>query len=547
VHAGRRAPAPLAVAVALALLGGYVTRLGFPSPGWWPLAFVGVALWCAALAGRSARSGAGLGLLYGLAFFVPLLHWSGVYVGAVPWLALAVLEALYLALLGLALTRVLPVAGARALPALAGTACAAALWVGQEALRDRTPFGGFPWGRLAFSQAGAPTSHLAALGGAPLVTFAVAWSGALLAWAVLVGARRLRGRRGLATSGIRTASPARAAAALAGAAAVAAVGLVVPLPTSGTPVRVAGVQGDVPEAGLDFNAERRAVLDDHARVTRELADDVAAGRSPRPDVVIWPENSSDLDPYREVDARDVIDTAVDDIGVPTLVGAVLQRDDGRLTNASIVWTPAKGPGATYAKRHPVPFGEYIPYRSFFRRLSSKVDLVREDFAPGHRVGTLALGPTHVGVSICFEVAYDGLVRDTVRDGADLLVVQTNNATFGYTDEAVQQLAMSRLRAIEHGRAVAHVSTVGVSALIMPDGSALQTTKLFTPARLEATLPLRTAPTVADRVGAWPELLLSVLGLTGAAGSGLLRRRRWRLGSPTPTAADVPARPMATST
>ena len=200
------------------------------------------------------------------------------------------------------------------------------------------------------------------------------------------------------------------------------------------------------------------------------------------------------------------------IGVPTLVGAVLLRDDGRLTNASIVWDPATGPGARYAKRHPVPFGEYIPDRAFFRRISSQVDLVSRDFAPGKAVGRLDLGPASLGVAICFEVAYDDLVRDTVRAGADLLVVQTNNATFGYTDEAVQQLAMSRLRAIEHGRAVAHVSTVGVSALIAPDGRVLTSTALFTPEVLQASLPLRTRLTLSDRLGAWPEAALTLLGL-----------------------------------
>jgi apolipoprotein N-acyltransferase len=540
---------PRIASLPLAALAGVLTRLAFPDPGWWPLAVVGVALWTISLAGRSARAGAVLGLVYGLAFFAPLLHWSGVYVGVVPWLALAVLQALYLALLGAVVAPVLRAAGPgaaggpgrlwarRPVPALLATsAVTAALWVGQEALRDRTPFGGFPWGRLAFAQADAPFAPLAALGGAPLVTFAVAWCGALLGLAALAAlpAPIPRGRTG------RTVLP-----ALAVAAACAASGLLVPLPTAGDPVRVAGIQGDVPEAGLEFNAERRAVLDNHAGATVQLADRVRSGAAQRPDVVIWPENASDLDPYREADARAVIDAAVDAVGVPVLVGAVLAEPADRLTNASIVWTPGSGPGERYAKRHPVPFGEYIPYRSFFRTLSSKVDLVQRDFAAGSRVGTLNLGAVRAGVSICFEVAYDDLVRDTVRDGADLLVVQTNNATFGYTDEAVQQLAMSRLRALEHGRAVAHVSTVGVSALISPDGSQLTRSGLFTPAVLEATLPRRSALTPADRVGSWPEAVLTAAGLLGALalllGSRTARRRTGPLESSPSDARDEAAR------
>lgn len=494
---------PLSGALAVAALGGALGRLAFPAPGWWPLAVLAVALWVVAASGRTWRGGALVGLVHGLAFLVPLLHWSGIYVGTFPWLALSVLESAYFAAIGAALPLVL-----RLRAPLAATAVAT-LWVGQEALRSRTPYGGFPWGRVAFSQADSPFGALAALGGAPLVTFGVALAGALVAVALL------RLRRATVT----------AVAALVAAALVTGAGLLVPLPTSGPPLQVAGIQGDVPRPGLSFNAERRAVLDNHARLTRQLAADVGAGRAPAPQVVLWPENASDLDPYRQVDAREVIDGAVRAIGVPTLVGAVLLRDDGRLTNASIVWDPATGPGARYAKRHPVPFGEYIPDRAFFRRISSRVDLVTRDFAPGGAVGRLDLGPARLGVVICFEVAYDDLVRDTVRAGADLLVVQTNNATFGYTDEAVQQLAMSRLRAIEHGRAVAHVSTVGVSALIAPDGRMLTSTGLFTPEVLQATLPLRTRLTLSDRLGAWPEAALTLLGLVLLAVAARAGRRR----------------------
>jgi apolipoprotein N-acyltransferase len=495
------------------VVAGLLTRLSFPDPGWWPLAVVGTALWLVAVARRRTGTAAGLGLLYGLAFFAPLLQWSGVYVGALPWLALATLQAAYVALASVAVAIAAPSAAWSVPRNLLASAAVAGLWTAQEALRDRTPFGGFPWGRLAFSQAGSPFGHLAAWGGAPLVSFAVAGSAAALSWLVVVLLARVGGAR-----------QADVAVSAALAVVLGGVGLIVPLPTSGTAVSVAGVQGDVPEAGLDFNAERRAVLDNHARGTLALAQRVADGTAPRPDVVIWPENASDLDPYEQVDAREVIDAAVDAIDVPVLVGAVLQRPGDQLTNASIVWTPQQGPGATYAKRHPVPFGEYIPYRSFFRRFSTKVDLVSRDFAAGSRPGVLRLGPVTAGVAICFEVAYDDLVRDTVRGGADLIVVQTNNATFGYTDEAVQQLAMSRLRAMEHGRAVAHVSTVGVSALIRPDGSVVRESGLFTAEVLQARLPLRTSLTLADRLGSWVELVLSLGGVAGALALGLRRGR-----------------------
>jgi apolipoprotein N-acyltransferase len=201
-----------------------------------------------------------------------------------------------------------------------------------------------------------------------------------------------------------------------------------------------------------------------------------------------------------------------------------------VSNASLLYLPGQGVTARYVKRHPVPFAEYIPYRSFFRHFSDKVDLLTTDFAAGKGAGVFRVpaqggGTISAGVVICFEVAYDGLMRDTVGQGANVLLVQTNNATFGLSDESVQQLAISRIRAIEHGRSVVHVSTVGVSAMITPDGTAHQRSALFTSAALSAELPLRTERTIADRVGAWPEGLASGGMALMLALFGLGRRRR----------------------
>ncbi|NLT57290.1 MAG: apolipoprotein N-acyltransferase [Actinomycetales bacterium] len=490
-----RAPIALATAVA----SGLCLAAAFPSLGIWLLAPPAVAGLLLAVRNASAVRASGLGLVFGLAFFVPHLAWSGTYVGLLPWTALAVSQALFVA----ATAAALPSAW-RAPAGPLGTALAVAgLWTAEEALRGRVPFGGFPWGRLAFSQAESPLGRLAWLGGAPLVTAAVAATGALLAVVVAEAAGSRRARRVLGTSG--------------GATAVLLVGFAVPLDVSGTPVTVAAVQGNVPEPGLDFNAERRAVLDNHATATVDLADRAARGTVERPELVVWPENASDIDPLRNPDAAEVITRATDAVGVPVLVGAVLREPVDHLSNTSIVWGPtgsaAPGPGERYVKRHPAPFAEYIPFRSFFRVFSDKVDLVRRDFVPGERVGVLSVGPARVGDVICFEVVHDGLVRDTVRAGADLLAVQTNNATFGYTDESVQQLAASRLRAVETGRAVVHVSTVGVSALIAPDGALLQRSDHFQQQVLTGRLPLRTATTPAVHLGPIPEYLLAAAGVT----------------------------------
>jgi apolipoprotein N-acyltransferase len=483
----------LALRAAVAVVAGLLLDAAFPPHDLWLLAPVSVALLTLACRGTSPRGGALVGLAAGLAFFAPLLVWTGTVAGPAAWLALAVLQTLFFGLLGAALAVVTRL---RVWPIWAST-----LWVGEEALRDRIPFGGFPWGRLAFSQGHTSLTPLAALGGAPLVTFAVAVLGSAVAALAVRHSRLVAG---------------------AAAGAVLVVAPLVPTPTGGPTVVVAVVQGNVPRLGLDAFAQRAAVLGNHAAATNELAADVRAGRTPQPDLVLWPENASDLDPYTDPEAAQIIDAAVKDIGVPVLVGAVLDGPRDKIRNAGIVWDPATGPGATYVKRHPVPFGEYMPMRSLLRRISDKVDLVPRDFAAGRTPGSLAVGPVRLADVICFEIAYDGVVRDAVRAGGRLLVVQTNNATFGRSGETHQQLAMSRLRAVEHGRSVLVAATSGVSAVIAPDGQMVARSKVFTRDVLVQRVPVRDGETPASRVGLGPEVVLALLG-AGAVAIGLVRR------------------------
>jgi apolipoprotein N-acyltransferase len=252
---------------------------------------------------------------------------------------------------------------------------------------------------------------------------------------------------------------------------------------------------------------------------------VRAGAAPRPDLVIWPENSSDIDPYRNADAAAQIDRAARAIGAPVLVGAVVDGPGRFVSNTGIVWDPGTGPGQTYVKRHPVPFAEYIPYRGFFRLFSAKVDLVARDFRAGTRPGILQVDGARIGDVICFEVVDDGLVSDVAHLGAGMLVVQTNNATFGFTDESEQQLAMSRLRAVEHGRSVVIAATSGISAVIAPDGTVVRRSALFTPAAFDLPIAQRTGTTLADRVRSGPEWALTALGVGAVAVAGIRARRR----------------------
>ncbi|MFG2908800.1 apolipoprotein N-acyltransferase [Kitasatospora sp. NPDC048286] len=489
----------------LAALAGLLLALAFPPYDLWPLSLLGVAALSLLTRGRTFRQGLWTGFAFGLPFFLMLLSWLRV-VGWDATIGLSVVEALFLALLGgaLAVTSRLP----------GWPLWAACLWITQEWARDRLPLGGFPWGRLAFANTATPYTPLAALGGAPLVTFAVALSGALLAWAAL----RLRG-------------PAKApkAAALAALGAVAALlaGYLVPVPTAAADtVKVAIVQGNVPNPGMDFLGRPMMVLNNHASATERLAADIRAGKVERPDIVIWPENSSDLDPFSDPLARQRIDEAVKAIGVPTLVGTLVDGPDAQhVQNEGIVWDPVTGPGASYTKQHPVPFGEYVPFRAQLMTVITRLQRVARDFYPGDHNGVMQLGPARIGDVICFEVAYDEIVRDTVDSGARVLVVQTNNATYARTGQPEQQLAMSRLRAVEHGRAVLIAATSGISAVIAPDGSVQQRTEELTAAELSATVPLRDGTTVADRVGAAPEWTLALGGLLACGAAVLIGRRK----------------------
>jgi len=489
----------------LAGAAGLTLTAAFPPYGGWPLAPVGAALLVLAVRGTRARTGAALGLVAGLALFGTLLSWLQP-IGTDAWLALALLQALAISLLG---------AGLAVVSRLPGwPVWTAALWVGEEAARDRLPLGGFPWGRLAFSQGHSVLTPYAALGGAPLVSFAVALAAGLLALAVRSA---LVGRR------------AAALASLAGLVLVGVGGTAVPLHPSGAGVvvRVAVVQGNVPRTGLDAFGQRSAVLHNHVDATLELAERVARGAAPTPELVIWPENSTDIDPLVDPGAAELISSAARAIGRPILIGAVLGGPGRYIRNVGLVWDPRSGPGESYVKRHPVPFGEYVPARPVLQRLVGRFDRIPHDFLSGDRPGLLRVGRVALGDVICFEVAYDAVVRDTVTAGGRVLVVQTNNATFGRSGESSQQLAMSRLRAVEHDRSVLVAATSGISAVVAPDGRLQSRSALYTRDVLSAEVSLRSGRTPADRLGAWPEWALTAVGAAALLAAALRARRRSR--------------------
>ena len=507
---GAAASLPLPWALAVALTGGLALTAAFPPIGIWPLAPAGPALLAIALWRRSLRASLLAGLVFGLAFFVPLLSWL-LNVAWYAWLALAVAEAVIFAVLAVGQRLLLDL---RAWPlAVAGW------WICAEALRSRWPYA-FPWGRLAMSQAGAPAAPWAAVGGAPLLSFLMALAGTTLAWALLVPGRRAGLRR-----------RALLLLAFAGAAGLALAGVLLPVdqPPPGTPTAVvAAVQGNVPHArSLSDLLRASTVTLNHAAATKALAARVRAGAAPAPGLVIWPENSTDLDPRYDPQVYSTIAGAVDAIHRPVLVGTLLANP---VRNAGVLWLPGHGPGQTYVKRQLVPFGEYIPFRGLLKHVTSLVNLQPQNFTAGHRAVVFRAGKIRLGDVICYEVGFDGLVSSEVKAGANLLTVQTNDATFevdGQRGETLQQLAMARIRAVESNRAVVVASTTGVSAIIAPDGRLIAHSGTWQQAVLEARVPLVSQRTLADRIGGWPEAVivaLTVAALAWAAAAAVRRRR-----------------------
>jgi apolipoprotein N-acyltransferase len=492
---------------------GAALMAAFPPFGIWPLAVAGPALLAVALRRQGARGSLSVGAVFGLAFFVPLLSWV-INLAWYAWVALAVSESVIFAVLA---------AGQRLLLRLrAWPVAVAGWWVAAEALRDRWPWGGFPWGRLAMSQAEAPAVRWVAIGGPPLLTFLIALTGATLAW-LLVERRVLP------------------AACFACAAAVTLAGAAIPVDvSSGATATVAAVQGDVPHArNLPALLNDTQVTQNHAAATAELAAQVKAGRRPVPDIVIWPENSTDLDPFEYGYIYQTLTSAVSAIGRPVLVGEFLRNP---VRNVGQLWRPGRGPGALYVKRQLVPFGEFIPFRGLLSHITSLTALQPVNLTPGRQAMVFRVGRIRLGDVICYEVGFDGLVRSEVTAGANLLSVQTNDATFevdGQTGESLQQLAMARIRAIEFDRSVAVASTTGVSAIIAPDGRLIAHSSFWQRAVLDARVPLLTGRTLAERVGAWPEYVitaLTVLALIAGGAGAITTRRRGEPGPVQPETA-----------
>lgn len=468
-----------------------------PHPLWWmaPIAFCPLVL---SLLGRKARAGFGYGFLFGLAWMLPLLKWLddllGPVFGPLPWLAVSAGSAFLIAAscAGMAVVSTL-----RAAPIWM-----AAVFVAGEAVRARFPFDGFPWGRLAFGQSGGPLLALASLGGAALLTFTVVCTGAGLATLLNRWRQLTRAPRQLTGPALALVLP------------IAAGLLTWPTVHAGAEagaVRVAIVQGSAPDIGLKLLNAGDVLWRNQLAQAKRFADDIAAGRTARPDLVILPETVTGMRPGADQRIAGMADL----LGAPTAVGARVEPTVGKDRNAMIGWDPVTGKTGEYTKQKLVPFGEYVPLRAIAHWFTPFVDR-ESDLAAGTESMPMQLGPAKVGFAICYEVAYAAPLRGAVRRGAQLLAIPTNNAWFGHSQGSYQQLGMVREQAVEHGRAAVVSATTGVSAVVAPDGTITAETGLFAATDLVAQVPLRNSITLADRLGPWSEWALVLIGLVGLA-------------------------------
>ena len=435
------------VALLLSALSGALLSAAFEPVGkWWvaPIA-IAVHMYALSISSRKVLSS----FIFGLTLNLIVLHWSSTFVGSIPWVILAIgLSLFYLPL---------------ALVSKWGITAYPLIYILLEEVRNRFPFGGFGWVRIAFTQADAPYAKVAAIGGASALSAAVV----LIALVIFHISHRKFSLLPLLPFLI----------------------VLVPISTSviGS-TNVLMIQGNVPQMGLDFNSRAKAVFNNHfERTQMEIA------KNANVDFILWPENSVDVDPFLNSDVK----KSLDSIKQPLIIGAIVNKGN-RLLNTSILWDEELP--ETYIKQHLTPFGEYIPLRSLARIVSPLVDEV-EDFSPGDSVKTFEIGTIRVAPVICYELIDDALLEKAAKN-SNILAVQTNSATFGMSAESAQQLSITRIRAIEHGRNIASVSTTGYSAIIDSSGKVLQKTSMGTADSIRASVDLIEGQTPRDRAGDW---------------------------------------------
>ncbi|WP_407662085.1 apolipoprotein N-acyltransferase [Microbacterium gorillae] len=499
---------PLWAAVLVALAAGPLLAWAFPPVGAWPLAFVAVALVLVTNIGRSAWAGVLVGFLFGISFHLVMIVWITRYLGPIPWFALTGLESVLFAVGTVPIVlayRWLPrLASGRWARLVALPVLVAGLWTAREIWFGSWPYTGFPWARIGMSMSSSPLAETASWVGVSGLTFLI----------VLTAAMAVQAVRLFAAADRTWFSVVPVAATLA----VLILTPQFPTTPAGT-MRVGAVQGNGPAGYFDDRAPN-AVLQAQLDATVPIMDD-------KLDLLLWPEGSVDSDPLQNQTTARTLIRLSEQIDAPLLVNAATQRD-ADIFNTSILWDGAAGAVQMHDKRNPVPFGEYVPDRKFFEPLAPDlIGLIGREYTPGTNAPIVSVKGVGVGLAICFDVIYDEVIQEGARDGAQVYMFQTNNADFRGTSENLQQLAFARMRAIETGRSVVNISTVGTSQVIAPDGTTIDHLVADEPGAMVTDVPLRTGLTPAVLLGNVLSILLyggSLLALVAVGVTVLVRRR-----------------------
>lgn len=444
-------------------LSAFLASAAFAPIGIWYLGVIGYSLFLKKIS--NSQRPVWQAFAFGLIYNSIVLYWSGKYVGALPWLLLSLLQALFYIPVGVV---------AKRWNSIWWTIGALLL---MEELRSIFPFGGFGWTRIAFSQIDSPGEGILPYGGV------LALSALTLIFAALI-------------SKIRIGNIVKVVLILIG------LSLLPGNPQGSGSVKLLAIQGNTPSVGLDFNSRAQAVFNLHRDATYKFANESH-------DAIIWPENAIDIDPNGHPNVAADIEKLTRDKRAPLIAGVVLKKE-GSPVNASVMYNSVSGAVSTYLKRGLTPFGEYMPLRGLAEMISPYAQTV-EDFKAGdelvtHQVAGAALGPI-----ICYEILNDRLVSEMSRQ-SDALIVQTNSATFAGTAESRQQLAITRVRALEYSKSVLSVSTIGISAFIDQNGEVTEATPENVQRSLSGNLALNDHVTFASKFGITLKFMILALFL-----------------------------------
>ena len=506
-------------------IGGAFVALSYPAFNFWPGIFIGYFLILVSIRLLGFFKAFIVGTLAGFAFFGILLKWLTTYLGPIPWFAGSLISALIFGLaaaIAAVVWRYLATLNLRGAQPFVIAFALGAIFTAREYVAGVFPYGGLPWARGGLSLVDtylAKWVYFVDVAGLTwLIVFITALFTIRFAKHQPHGIGLYKRSRMLIPTGI-------AALLFFGTPAV------ITLDASGTAgtMKVAAVQGNA-NAGLFAVNPAGSILDKHLVVSKDL---VASGRGEGLDLMVWPENSSDLDPNTMVEpGMKISEFVTEELKAPLLFGTKTFRGED-FYNEVDLWLPEIGLADFYHKIRPVPFGEYVPDRPFFMALAPDlISLIGWDMSSGTRDGIFELPVgTKVGSLICFEVAFDYLSHDLVKQGAQAIMIQTNSSDFGRSEQGVQQAAISRMRAIETGRTVVAVSTVGVSGIYAADGSVITELESFKPGAMVEEIALRNEITPAVMFGGFVEpiafaisLILFPISVIGLVFSRLKARR-----------------------